>query len=60
MVRINDDLPAPLGPRRPNIPLFISRLMLFSAFKPFEYVFERFVILSCILENGFMLKICDE
>src|SRR6185503_16833888 len=44
IVRISVDFPAPLGPRRPNIPEGMSSETLFRARTPFEYVFERFEI----------------
>src|SRR5690606_42111905 len=45
MVRISVDLPAPLGPSRPNMPVGMSRLMPLSACTPLAYVFERSWIL---------------
>ena len=46
MVRINDDLPAPLGPNNPNMPFDIDKFTLFNACTPLSYVLERLAILS--------------
>ena len=40
-VRISVDLPAPLGPSRPNMPAGMSSETLFRARTPLAYVFER-------------------
>src|SRR6478672_2946540 len=44
MVRISVDLPAPFGPRRPNIPAGMSSETLLSARTPLPYVFDRFAM----------------
>src|SRR6185312_12492011 len=54
MVRINVDLPAPFGPRRPNRPRGMSRLTALRATVPFEYVFERPSIFSIGVRSGFV------
>src|SRR5689334_18003524 len=41
-VRIRVDLPAPLGPSRPNIPGPTVRVTSRSAWTPLGYLFERF------------------
>ena len=40
------DLPAPLGPSRPYIPIGIVSDTCFNACTPLEYVFERPLTLS--------------
>src|SRR5687768_14858297 len=52
MVRISVDLPAPFGPRRPNMPRGIVRLTSVSACTRLAYVFERFLISSCITTHA--------
>ena len=44
MVRMRELLPAPLGPRRPNMPLPTVSETFLSARTPLGYVFERSVI----------------
>ena len=46
MVLIKDDLPAPVGPSKPNIPLVRVRFMPLRAFTPLAYVLERFSIFN--------------
>src|SRR5262245_41148106 len=46
IVRIRVDLPAPLGPSSPNMPLGTSRWISCIACAPPGYVFDRPVILS--------------
>src|SRR2546421_460121 len=49
IVRISVDLPAPLGPRRPNIPRGISRSMSRRARTPLGYVLETPRMVRCIV-----------
>src|SRR5450830_674317 len=46
MVRISEDLPAPFGPSKPNIPLGISRLTSLMALTPLAYV-----LFSCLIDS---------
>src|SRR4051794_39073162 len=45
-VRMSELLPAPLGPRSPNIRLPIVSERFFNAFTPFGYVLDRPVMVS--------------
>ncbi len=48
MVRIKVDLPAPLGPSSPNIPVPIVRLRFLTALTPLSYSLERFAMVNYI------------
>src|SRR6185312_8706357 len=52
MVRMRELLPAPLGPRRPNIPLPTVRDTFLSARTPLGYVFERSVIVRATVHRS--------
>ena len=43
-IRIKVDLPAPFGPKSPNIPVGISRQTSFNAWFPFGYTLLSFLI----------------
>src|ERR1017187_4982515 len=47
-VRIRVDLPAPFGPRRPNMPCGMDKQTSCNACVPLGYRLERFSICSCI------------
>src|SRR5689334_14203975 len=51
MVRMRELLPAPLGPRRPNIPLPTVRDTFLSARTPLGYVFESSVIVRATVTS---------
>src|SRR5579862_9978125 len=52
MVRMRELFPAPLGPRRPNIPLPTVRDTFLSARTPLGYVFERSVIVRATVHRS--------
>ena len=52
MVRMRVDLPAPLGPNSPNMPLGIERETSRSAWMPLAYVLERSRIVNMLTPFG--------